>query len=229
MTGIDYHLPPIKVSDRAPWAKNPTLRQAGRSWHGALRHFGVAGFCLSLKALVVEDPRQLLDRRSGSDEARAVCCCLGPGVNCGFLRYFRCGVARTSITSLSPHTSTKLLFNQVCQEALLFGCPQGTKMWEQIPADRAQAVAQMRGPTRTRQGRRSACILPRSSLLRVALDQVRRVYVLIGAETSITSNVGVPLQSIRATRPYVTTLTGLCRSSESPVPTVTFKIAFTSI
>ena len=59
-------------------------------------------------------------------------CCLGPGVNCGFLRYFGCGVARTSITSLSPHMSTKLLFNQVCQEALLFGCPQGTTMWSKF-------------------------------------------------------------------------------------------------
>ena len=143
---------------------------------------------------------------------------------------FGCGVARNiDYVPFSTIGAPNCCSIGVCQEALLFGCSQGTTMLEQIPADRAQAVAQMRGPTRTRQGRRSACILARSSLLRVALDQVRRVYVSIGAETSITSNVGVPLQIIRATRPYVTTLTGLRRSSESPVPTVTFRIAFTSI
>ena len=134
MTGIDYHLPPIEAQrSRALGEKSSSTT----SWPILARSsssFRRRGVLPEPQGLVVEDPRQLLDRRSGSDEARAVSCCLGPGVNCGFLRYARCGVARTSITSLSLHRSTRLncCSIRVCQEALLFGCPQGTTMWSKF-------------------------------------------------------------------------------------------------
>jgi hypothetical protein len=105
--------------------------------------------------------------------------------------------------------------------------PAGYDMLEQIPAYVHRLSR--RFPVRPGLDRASAVHSPRSSPSQVALSQAKRIAGSIGAETSITSNVGLPLQIIRATRPYVTTLTGLCRSSESPVPTVTFRIAFTSI